>query len=278
MTHNIPAELLRRTVRVLVVGCGGNGSAITAGLPYLHQAMLVHGHPGGLDVTLMDADVISPTNCIRQPFSQAEIGHSKAVILVSRLNLFWNLNWHAVPQYLSAQTDLNRADVIIGCVDSRAARKLIAEKVTGQCSSVFYWLDLGNHATGGQFVLGQPWNWVNKRSASRLRTVAEIFPELTDPSLDDDEQPSCSAIEALERQEPFVNPTLANHALALLAKLFRQGSLIHHGAFVNVAAGRVQPLALEAKLWRSLRHRASLKRGPTRLARKGDSYVPIANV
>src|SRR5438270_4037046 len=79
MSHTLSPELLRRPVRVLVVGCGGNGSAITAGLPYLHQAMLVHGHRGGLDVTLMDGDVVSATNCVRQPFSQAEIGHSKAV-------------------------------------------------------------------------------------------------------------------------------------------------------------------------------------------------------
>ena len=38
-----------------------------------------------------------------------------------------------------------------------------------------------------------------------------------------DDEPSCSAVEALERQEPFVNPILANHALALLARLFRYG-------------------------------------------------------
>jgi hypothetical protein len=37
--------------------------------------------------------------------------------------------------------------------------------------------------------------------------------------LDRDGQPSCSAAEALERQEPFVNPILANHALALLARV-----------------------------------------------------------
>ena len=91
MAHDLSPELIRRPVRVLVVGCGGNGSAITAGLPYLHQAMLVHGHCGGLEVTLMDGDAISATNCVRQPFSQAEIGHSKAVVLVSRLNLFWGL-------------------------------------------------------------------------------------------------------------------------------------------------------------------------------------------
>ena len=50
--HTLTGELLRREVRVLVVGCGGNGSAVAAGLPYLHQAMLVAGHPGGLRVTL----------------------------------------------------------------------------------------------------------------------------------------------------------------------------------------------------------------------------------
>ena len=259
MAHSLSPDLLRRPVRVLVVGCGGNGSAVTAGLPYLHQAMLVHGHRGGLDVTLMDGDVVSVTNCVRQPFSQAEIGHSKAVVLVSRVNLFWGLNWHAVPEHFGAGVNVDRIDILIGCVDSRAARRIIAEKVTGRRSNVSYWLDLGNHSTGGQFVLGQPWNWQNKRSATRLRTVAELFPELIEPSLDNDGQPSCSAIEALERQEPFVNATLANHALALLARLFRHGSITHHGAFVNVAGSRVQPLAADPSTWRGLRRRGDRK-------------------
>ena len=74
-------ELLKHKVRVLVVGCGGNGSAIAAGLPYLHQALLAYGHPEGIHVTLLDPDVISPTNCVRQPFSQSEIGLYKSVVL-----------------------------------------------------------------------------------------------------------------------------------------------------------------------------------------------------
>lgn len=255
MAHDLSPELIRRPVRVLVVGCGGNGSAITAGLPYLHQAMLVHGHRGGIEVTLMDGDVVSATNCVRQPFSQAEIGHSKAVVLVSRLNLFWGLRWRAIPEHFSGQTNVEQVDILIGCVDSRGARKVVAQKVTGRRSDVSYWLDLGNHSTGGQFVLGQPWNSENKRSATRLRTVAELFPELVEPSLDNDGLPSCSAVEALERQEPFVNPTLANHALALLARLFRHGSIAYHGAFVNVAGSRVQPLVADPAVWRALRRR-----------------------
>src|SRR5271157_1307595 len=63
MTHTLDPQLLERPIRILVVGCGGNGSAIVSGLPYLHQAMLAFGHPGGLQVTLIDPDTVSETNC-----------------------------------------------------------------------------------------------------------------------------------------------------------------------------------------------------------------------
>jgi PRTRC genetic system ThiF family protein len=246
---------------VLVVGCGGNGSAFVSGLPHLHQAMLVWGHPGGLDVTLMDGDTVSSTNCVRQPFCQADIGHPKAVVQISRLNLFWGLNWQAAPQHFSEHTSIDRVDIAIGCVDTRAARRTIHNGVTGSGSSVCYWLDLGNHSSGGQIVLGQPWNWRNRRSAERLRTAAELFPELIDARVDDDGLPSCSALEALERQEPFVNSTPANHSLALLARLFRYGVVQEHGAFLNVAGQRVQPLPVDPCGWRRIR-----LRGRTRAA------------
>jgi len=88
-SHQLHPELLRQKIRALVVGCGGNGSAIAAGLPYLHQALLVNGHPEGLHVSLLDHEVISGTNCVRQPFCRSEIGLYKSVVLANRLNLFW---------------------------------------------------------------------------------------------------------------------------------------------------------------------------------------------
>ena len=254
--HTLIPELLRRTVRVLVVGCGGSGSAIASGLPYLHQAMVVTGHPGGLHVTIMDGDVISPTNCIRQPFCSAEIGLAKTVVMISRLNLFWGLNWTSIVENLTSNTDISNFDIVIGCVDTRAARQLIHTKVTGWRSRVAYWLDLGNAADTGQFILSQPLNGRNRRSASRLRTAAELFPEIIDSSLDDDGAPSCSALEAIERQEPFVNQVLAYHALALLTQLFRYGRIEHHGAFVNIHEHRVQPIGTDRILWQRLRRQS----------------------
>ena len=253
--HMLDPELLRRPVRVLVVGCGGSGSAIASGLPYLHQAMLVAGHPGGLHATIMDGDLISATNCVRQPFCSSEIGLAKAVVMASRLNLFWGLNWTAVAEPLTSQIDVSNFDIIIGCVDTRAARQLIQTKVQGWRSRVAYWLDLGNTADSGQFVLGQPLNGRNRRSAERLRTAPELFPEIVEASLDDDGVPSCSALEALERQEPFVNQALAYHALALLTRLFRYGRIEHHGAFVNIRENRVHPLTINAVAWRKIGRR-----------------------
>jgi len=78
--HRIHPDLLERQVRVLAVGCGGTGSAVVAGLPYLHQSLVAHGHPGGLHVTVVDGDTISPANCVRQPFARSEIGLNKAIV------------------------------------------------------------------------------------------------------------------------------------------------------------------------------------------------------
>jgi PRTRC genetic system ThiF family protein len=184
----------------------------------------------------MDGDTISPTNCIRQPFSRSEIGLNKVIVLVNRLNLFWGLKWEAIPAHLKPGSHISRsysgddlrAHIVVGCVDTRAARAAIRDAVSNW-STVSYWLDLGNNADSGQFIMGEPLNERNRRARLRLRTAAELFNEICDQTLDSDGDPSCSAVEALERQEPFVNATLAQHALALLARLFRYGEISYHG-------------------------------------------------
>lgn len=245
--HRIPASLLEKKVLITVVGCGGTGSAIAAGLPHLHQAMLASGHPHGLDVTLIDGDRISRTNCVRQPFSESEIGLYKSTVLATRINLFWGFGWKGMTAFMDESWG-HETDILIGCVDSRAARNAITR--THTFWNCFYWLDLGNNADSGQFVLGQPENARNKSLALRLPTAAELFPELVDPKLDrKDTLPSCSALEALERQEPFVNQTLAYQALAMLARLFRYGRLNYHGCFVSLRNGRSAPILIDPYGW-----------------------------
>ena len=174
MTHTPDPQLFERPINILVVGCGGNGSAIAAGLPYLHQALLAFGHPGGLNVTLIDPETVSETNCVRQPFCRTEIGLSKAIVLAHRVNMFWGLSWHGMQVGIEQLKGGAQVDILIGCVDTRKARRAINRWVTR--SRVLYWLDLGNNASNGQFVLGQPSNLANKKNKNRLPTVAELYP------------------------------------------------------------------------------------------------------
>jgi PRTRC genetic system ThiF family protein len=264
--HQIPSALLQKKVRITVVGCGGTGSTIAAGLPYLHQAIVALGHPHGLDVTLVDGDRVSRTNCVRQPFSETEIGLHKATVLATRINLFWGLGWKGMPHFVD-ETWGHETDILIGCVDSRAARNAMTR--TQPHWNCHYWLDLGNNADSGQFVLGQPENQRNKARDLRLPTAPELFPELINPKLDKkDRLPSCSALEALERQEPFVNQTLAYQALAMLARLFRYGRLSYHGGFVNLRTGRTTALAVDPVLWQRMRTQPADSESPRRKRRK----------
>jgi PRTRC genetic system ThiF family protein len=249
----------RRPIRILVVGAGGTGSAITMGLPYLDQALRVWGRFAGLEVLLMDSDTVSETNCIRQPFSVSDIGQNKATVLVNRINLFWGTRWRAEPSNFDERT-FDRiqdapVDLLIGCVDSRAARGVIARSLAKSNNRTAYWLDLGNNAASGQYVLGQPLNARNRKKSVRLRTISELYPEIIDTEAGEDPLPSCSAVEALDRQEPYINQTLAASALAMLARLFRYGKLVHHGGFFNAETGRMTALPVDPDLWRKTRRR-----------------------
>lgn len=260
IVHTLPARFLsRRAVNILVVGAGGTGSAILMGLPYLHQAMRVWGHPYGLNVTIMDSDIVSANNCVRQPFSVSDIGQNKATVLVNRINMFWGMNWAAVASSFTERSlqDVHDStpDLLVGCVDTRAARRVIDQALRSPAQGTTYWLDLGNNAASGQYVLGQPLNRQNRRKADRLRTVSELYPEIIDTAAGEDPLPSCSAIEALERQEPFINQTLAASALAMLARLFHYGRLSHHGAFFNAETGRMSNLPIDPEMWAKAQRR-----------------------
>jgi len=262
--HILPPDLLHnRALRILVIGAGGSGSAVVMGLPYLDQAMRVWGRRYGFAVALMDADAVSETNCVRQPFSLSDIGQNKATVLINRINLFWGTHWQAVPNHFHASSferNYDRCpDLVIGCVDTRAARKGIEDSFSRALNRSCYWLDLGNNAASGQYVLGQPLNARNRRKAQRLRTVSELFPEIADESAGEDPLPSCSAVEALDRQEPFINQTLAMSALAMLAQLFRYGKISYHGAFFNAKTGQMCSVPVDPTLWRKMRRRTKLE-------------------
>lgn len=243
--HYLPDHYGNRAINILLVGCGGNGAQMLMGLASLDAALRAISSRS-LNVTVVDDDTVSEANLGRQPFYRCDIGASKARTLAERINVAHGLDWQAVHGRAPAAVGLGGIDLLISCVDTAAARRALGGAIKEGHSAPRYWLDLGNRATDGQFLLGCPEPSYGKK-ASRLPTVLEYFPEIADEGIAEDNAPSCSVAEALERQSLFINRVLASHALALLFDLLGRGSIGHAGAFINLSSGQSMPIPLPKK-------------------------------
>jgi len=247
--HTLPGAMLERSVKVVVVGAGGTGSQILTGLAQLHHAMVSLGHPGGLEVLVIDDDRVSPSNVGRQMFYPSDVGSYKAEVLVNRINLAMGCNWEASIGKLTPGTNI-QSDLIVGCVDTRKARNAI--NAVGQRGNNRYWLDCGNRQQDGQVILGEFRVSKNSSDGVKLPTVADLFPETCDPTQDSpDDGPSCSLAEALEKQSLFVNRGVSLYALNMLFELFRYGGLNYSGVFVNLKTARSAPLMIDREGWKT---------------------------
>jgi PRTRC genetic system ThiF family protein len=110
-----------------------------------------------------------------------------------------------------------------------------------------YWLDFGNTQNAGQVILGTFGEIPQPKSEKylpigKLPCVTERF----DFSKVDekDSGTSCSLAEAIEKQDLFINSTLANIGAKLLWKLFREGMTNHMGAFLNMDTMKMNPVGL----------------------------------
>ncbi|MFD1104740.1 PRTRC system ThiF family protein [Sphingobium olei] len=242
--HFLPEGLHHRVINVVLIGCGGNGAQILMGLLSLDTALRAISSRS-LHVIVVDDDVVTEANLGRQPFYRCDLGNSKAHTLTERINLAHGLAWRAVHGRAPEAIDVSGADILISCVDTASARRALGAALGGGSKAPAYWLDLGNRAGDGQYIIGCP-AAAHRRNERRLPTVLEYFPELADESVPDDDAPSCSVAEALERQSLFVNRIVASHALSLLFDLLGRGSIGHAGAFINLGSGRCAPIPLPA--------------------------------
>lgn len=150
---------------------------------------------------------------------------------------------------------LAACDLLIGCVDSRAAwRTLHALAFKGHAVGS-YWLNLGNTASTAQAVLGQP-RAARRTSPSALKSVSprlpcvtELFPELLDATTLEDHQPSCSVCMSLAGPRLFVNDVAVRFAAQLLYELFSTGRLSAHGVVVNLASKCSGPIEVDPRTW-----------------------------
>ena len=133
----------RRPIDIALIGAGGTGSQVLSGLARMNQALKALGS-SGLHVRVFDGDSVSASNVGRQLFSPADIGKNKAIVLVTRLNMFFGTSWEAYAFNVSKGLRLP-GGIMISAVDDVEARYLVRD--IGKNSGIVYWVDTGNTAS-----------------------------------------------------------------------------------------------------------------------------------
>jgi PRTRC genetic system ThiF family protein len=184
-------------------------------------------------------------------FSLSDTGLNKAVVLTTRINRFFSSAWEAIPDFYENQP----ANILITCTDTAASRLSVAAGLLSRtanesrndCGKLLYWLDFGNTQNTGQVVLGT-FGEISQPQSERYLPVGKLpcVTERFDLTKVDESQsgPSCSLSEAIERQDLFINSTLAHIGAKLLWTLFREGRTDRAGVFLNMDTMNMNPLML----------------------------------
>lgn len=244
-------------VTVFIVGAGGTGSQVITNLARMSIALQALGHPG-LHVTVFDPDTVSEANIGRQLFSESELGQNKAIALVTRINRFFGYTWMAEGCHFPLRRKEDKenpllANIIITCTDNIRSRldlwkflKNHREININNENTPLYWMDFGNAQATGQVLIG------NIRNKIRQPTSKEYIPtphinviteEVSYSTIKEkDSGPSCSLAEALNKQDLYINSMLAQVGCEILWTMFKEGSTLYRGAYVNLKTLRVNPI------------------------------------
>lgn len=257
--HIVPPYFLNPTNPIFInlIGAGGTGSQFLTALSKMDFALREMNHCG-LSVRLFDFDKVEKANLGRQLFSTNELGLNKAVVLINRVNRFFGTNWKAIPEaFESAVRDtpeVASANITVTCVDTVQARKSISVLLYQGNEATFnrdarkYWLDLGNGKNSGQVWLSTIGK-ITQPESKKFKVVSELpdlfstFPNLLENEKENN-QPSCSLAQALNRQDLFINSVLSQMGASLLWSMFRLGVLENRGFFLHLADFRSTPIPI----------------------------------
>ena len=81
-------------------------------------------------------------------------------------------------------------------------------------------------------------------TVANLPFVTEEFGDLLKQSETEDDTPSCSLAEALQKQDLFINSSITQMGCSLLWSLFRNGMTEYRGFFHNLKEFRTQPIKI----------------------------------
>ena len=251
MPYYLDNEFLLDKPWITVVGCGGTGGFVAEGL-----CRLFTGREA--TIVLVDHDRVEPHNLLRQNFYADDVGRFKSQALADRLARSYRRpigysvypfredasgshgrRWPGIPNYGNC--------LLIGCADNAAARRAMAECLTG--GGRHQWLiDAGNDTNWGQILVGnvaepRPWEEPVIRR-SRPATCCPR-PHLQRPDLlttvpTTPADLDCAAALDLTDQDPTINQVMASLVLQVVRRMVA-GTCPFMGLYLDMEQGTVTP-------------------------------------
>ena len=249
MPYYLDNEFLLDKPWITVVGCGGTGGFVAEGL-----CRLFTGREA--TIVLVDHDRVEPHNLLRQNFHAGDVGRFKSQALADRLarayrrpigysvypfredqSGSYGRRWPGIPTYGDC--------LLIGCADNAAARRAMAECLTG--SRQQWLIDAGNDTNWGQVLVGNvpdPSYWDEPAFVDEtcylLPAPTLQRPDLltTVPTAPPDVD--CAAAPDLTDQDPTINQVMASLVLQVVRRMVA-GTCPFMGLYVDMEQGTVTP-------------------------------------
>ena len=245
MKHMIHSAISSSSHRISIdlVGVGGTGSHVLMNLAMISNALTqIDRQP--LHVISFDPDIVSESNINRQVFSPADIGDYKAKVLTERINRYYGFEWDFYPElYPTYRNEPLGPDIIISAVDTISVRKQIEESWHMR-RSARYWLDIGNNRRIAQIILGSDPEGAGKQKKGFRNKLPHFFEEFPDIKDTDDDGPSCSAWESLNKQDLFINKIIATYATHMLWQLLVDFIIDYRGMYINLETMKVSKIPI----------------------------------
>jgi PRTRC genetic system ThiF family protein len=259
-THFVSKVISNPTdpVSITIIGCGGTGTRLISELVRINVMLLKIEHIG-IHVTIIDGDTVSETNVGRQLYYEDDIGKYKAEVTATRINQNYGFTWDCVNEYIDHRfmninmqhkSNMTKSNITISCVDKIEPRLLVNKILNIKFGNTGhedyqkrkYWIDCGNTHEMGQVILGtigvidQP-NMEGINTVDMLPSIMDIYnpKDFEVAKAEEDVTPSCSTYEAIERQDPFINSTIAMLTAGLVWKMIKKHIIYERGYYVDLS-------------------------------------------
>lgn len=214
-------------MQILIIGCGGTGSALIKELARFLSGHTRHDY--NLKVTLIDGDIVEKKNLDRQAYTINDINHNKAEAMAIAVNEVFGVDFYYYPYYITRIEQMQdllkdkEGSIIIGCVDNHHCRQVLHQTFEEEDSLIY--IDAANEYQTGEVVVA-----IKTKGMIISPDRAAYFPEILDKKQKSVEELSCEEMNQSSPQHVVTNVLAANICLAQLLNILN-GDLTNGGIY-----------------------------------------------